>query len=294
MKGLPAHLQQRLRRLKLITRRTFRGAGAGERRARAAGASTEFRDHRAYVPGDDLRHLDWNVYARLERLHLKRFHDQQDVTTHVLLDASASMDTGRPSKLAAARDLAAALGFIALSGQDRARLHVIASDAPASSPDFAGRASLLPWTEATARVIAGGSARLDAAFAAVARGVRRPGIVIVISDLLSPGAAAGIERLAAGRHQVHAVCLLAPEDADPDADERLRGDMVLRDCETGAEVPITLSPTLRRLYRERLRAHEDELRATCRRFGAGFTRVLTTEATGDILMRHLVADGLLG
>ena len=87
-------LLRRLERLALVARRTFRGAGAGERRARAAGSSIEFRDHRAYSPGDDLRHLDWNLLARLDRLYLKRFHDQQDVTLHLVVDASASMGYG--------------------------------------------------------------------------------------------------------------------------------------------------------------------------------------------------------
>jgi uncharacterized protein (DUF58 family) len=294
MKGLSSQVQLRLRRLKLLARRTFRGAGAGERRARSAGVSTEFRDHRQYAPGDDLRHLDWNVYARLERLYLKRFHDHQDVTLHLVLDATASMAYGTPPKLAAARALAGSLAWIALAAQDRARLHVVAGPEPASSPDFAGRARLQVLLREIEAVAPGGAAALDAAFEAVARRIRRPGIVVVVSDLLSPGAVQGLQRLAAGRHQVHVAWLLSPEDRDPDRDERLRADMTLVDAETGAHLPVTLSPALRQAYRDALADHERELRATCRRLGAGFTALSSADGLEESLFVRLAADGLVG
>jgi uncharacterized protein (DUF58 family) len=294
MKGLPPALSQRLRRLRLIARRTFRGTGAGERRTRSAGVSTEFRDHRPYAPGDDLRHLDWNVYARLERLYLKRFHDQQDVTLHLVVDASASMGFGTPTKLSAAARLASLLGFVALSSQDRARVHVVGSPSPGSSEDHAGRAKLQPLLQRLDAIVPGGSAPLDESFAAVARRIRRPGIVVVLSDLLSPGAEAGLERLAAGRHQIHVAWILSPEDRDPDRDERLRSDMTLVDCETGARTPVTLSPALRLAYREALAAHEASLRATCRRLGAAFTPLSSADPVEDSLFARLAADGLVG
>ena len=290
---LTPKLQQRLRGLRLIARRTFRGAGAGERRARQAGVSTEFRDHRQYVPGDDLRHLDWNVYARLERLYLKRFHDQQDVTAHVVLDASASMAFGTPPKMALAREIAGALGWMALAAQDRARLHVVGSPQPGSSADFSGRAKLVPFLQRVERIEPAGAVALDEALSDVARRIRRPGIAVVISDLLAPGAVESVERLASGGHQVHLCWLLSPEDADCDRDERLRSDMMLRDCETGEERAVTLSPALRRAYGDALLAHEESLRAACRRVHATMTRLSSADALDDVLLR-LAADGLIG
>ena len=85
--GFDTGLLARLERLSLQARRTFRGGGHGGRRAATHGASTEFHDHRQYAPGDDLRHLDWNLLARLDRLYVKRFHDQQEVRVHLVLDA---------------------------------------------------------------------------------------------------------------------------------------------------------------------------------------------------------------
>jgi uncharacterized protein (DUF58 family) len=292
--SLPPALQLRLRRLRVLARRTFRGMGAGERRARSAGVSTEFRDHRAYVPGDDLRHVDWNVYARLERLHVKRFHDHQDVTIHVVLDATASMGFGTPSKLAAAKALASALGWIAVAAQDRARLHVVGSSAPGSSPDFAGRSRLRKFLERVESIDASGAANIGDALASIARGIRQPGIVVVVSDFLSPDAARGLERLAAGRHQVHAVLLLSPQELDIDLDDRFRADMNLSDCETMAELPVTLSPRLREAYRDALAAHEDGLRATCRRLGIGFSPARSDESLEDLLLGRLRLHGLVG
>lgn len=294
MIGLPPELQQRLRRLRLLARKTFRGAGGGERRTRAAGVSTEFRDHRPYAAGDDLRHLDWNVYARLERLYLKRFHDHQDVTAHLVLDATASMGFGTPPKIDAARRLCSALGWIAVAAQDRARLHVVGSAEPGSSEDFAGRARLHPLLQRIERVTPAGAADLGTALEDVARRIRKPGIAVVVSDLLSPGAVRGLERLAAGRHQLHVAWLLSPEDAEPDADERLRADMLLQDCETGATTPVTLSPALRQAYRDALAAYEEELRAACRRLGAGFTRLSSADPLEEALLVRLSADGLVG
>lgn len=291
---LSPELQQKLRRLRILARRTFRGTGAGERRTRMAGVSTEFRDHRQYAPGDDLRHLDWNVYARLERLYLKRFHDQQDVTLHLVVDASASMGFGSPPKLPLALRLAGALGWIAIAAQDRVRLHVVGSAEPGSSEEHVGRARLRPFLLSLDSIRAEGPAPLPEAFDAVARRIRRPGIVVILSDMLSEGAVKGLERLASGRHQVHVAWILSPQDRDPDADEQLRSDMLLVDCETGTRMPVSLSPGLRQAYRDALAAHEADLRAACRRLGAGITLLGSGDPLEDALFARLAADGLVG
>ena len=294
MTDFPEDLRQRLQRLRLLTRKSFRGAGSGERRTRAAGVSTEFRDHREYAPGDDLRHLDWNLYARLGKLYLKRFHDSQDLTAHLVLDASASMAFGSPPKVETARGLCSALAWIALASGDRARLHVIGSASPGATEEHLGRSRLSSFLRRIESVETAGAVDLAEALGDVASRIRRPGIVVVVSDLLSDGAAEGLRRLAAGRHQLHVAWLLSPEDAEPDSDERLRADMLLTDSETGATTPVTLSPALRQAYREALRAHEDDLRDACLRLGAGFTALRSTEPVEQAVLVRLAADGLVG
>jgi uncharacterized protein (DUF58 family) len=111
---LPPDLLAQLERLELVTRKVFRGRMKGERRSKRKGQSVEFADFRSYAPGDDLRTIDWNLYARLDKLIVKLFLEEEDLHFYVLIDASRSMDFGEPTKLEYAKQLAASLGFIGL------------------------------------------------------------------------------------------------------------------------------------------------------------------------------------
>ena len=111
-----------LEQLELVSRKIFRGRMKGERRSKRKGQSVEFADFRNYVAGDDLRFIDWNTYARLDRLFLKLFLEEEDLHFYALIDASQSMDFGEPTKLHYAKQLAAALGFIGLVRADRVRI----------------------------------------------------------------------------------------------------------------------------------------------------------------------------
>src|SRR5215510_9492185 len=122
---LPPDLLAKLERLELVTRKIFRGRMKGERRSKRKGQSVEFADFRNYVPGDDLRQLDWNLYARLDKLIIKLFLEEEDLHFYALIDASMSMDFGDPTKLAYAKQLAAALGFIGLVRADRVRIETL-------------------------------------------------------------------------------------------------------------------------------------------------------------------------
>src|SRR5438874_7174116 len=114
-----------LERLSLLSRRIFRGRVKGERRSPRKGSSVEFSDYRAYGVGDDLRYVDWNIYGRLDRLYLKLFVDEEDLCLHLLLDASASMNFGEPSKLRYGAQVAAALGFVGLANLERVGVGVL-------------------------------------------------------------------------------------------------------------------------------------------------------------------------
>ena len=128
--------------MELVSRKIFRGRMKGERRSKRKGQSVEFADFRSYVPGDDLRFIDWNTYARLDRLFLKMFLEEEDLHFYALIDASASMDFGSPTKLEYAKQLAAALGFIGLMRGDRVRIETLGQSARAPGPILRGRRSL--------------------------------------------------------------------------------------------------------------------------------------------------------
>jgi uncharacterized protein (DUF58 family) len=139
---LSPELLARLEKMELVSRKVFRGRMKGERRSPRKGQSVEFADFRNYVPGDDLRFVDWNTYARLEKLFLKMFLEEEDLHFYALIDASASMDFGEPTKLKFAVQLAAALGFIGLVRGDRVKIETIGQPARAVAPAFRGRRSL--------------------------------------------------------------------------------------------------------------------------------------------------------
>src|SRR3569623_144494 len=139
---LSPQLLAQLERLELVSRKIFRGRMKGERRSKRKGQSVEFADFRQYVPGDDLRFIDWNVFARLERLYLKLFLEEEDLHFYALIDTSMSMEFGEPTKLQYAKQLAAALGFIGLCRADRVKIESLGTSSRKPGPTLRGRSSL--------------------------------------------------------------------------------------------------------------------------------------------------------
>src|SRR5271168_1207574 len=137
----PKFLAQ-LEQLELVSRKIFLGRMKGERRSKRKGQSVEFADYRNYVIGDDLRFLDWNLYARLDRLFLRLFMEEEDLHFYILLDNSKSMDFGAPTKLHYAKQVAAALGFIGLVNLDRVVVQAFSDRLVQTSPVLRGRRSL--------------------------------------------------------------------------------------------------------------------------------------------------------
>src|SRR5271170_7329445 len=139
---LDADFLTRLEQLELVSRKIFLGRMKGERRSKRKGQSVEFADYRNYVVGDDLRFLDWNLYARLDRLFLRLFMEEEDLHFYVLIDNSLSMDFGKPTKLHYAKQIAAALGFIGLCNLDRVVIEVFNDELTQSLPPMRGKKNL--------------------------------------------------------------------------------------------------------------------------------------------------------
>ena len=139
---LTPELLTQLERMELVSRKVFRGRMKGEKRSKRKGQSVEFADYRNYVAGDDLRFIDWNLYARLDKLFLKLFLEEEDLHFYSLIDVSQSMMFGDPTKLFYAKQLAAALGYIGLCRSDRVKIEPIGSKQAISAPTLRGRTSL--------------------------------------------------------------------------------------------------------------------------------------------------------
>src|SRR3954453_15114719 len=135
MSLLSADLLRRLEQFQLLARRRAKSAAKGERRSRARGQSVEFADHRNYVPGDDFRYIDWNLYGRLDKLFLKLYEEERELPVSIFLDASESMNFGSPPKFDFARQIAAAVGYVALCGFDRVTVYTF-PDLDMHNPDL--------------------------------------------------------------------------------------------------------------------------------------------------------------
>ena len=273
-----------LERLSLLSRRVFRGRVKGERRSPRRGSSVEFCDYRAYGAGDDLRYVDWNIYGRLDRLHVKLFVDEEDLCLHLLLDASASMDFGAPTKLAYAARLAAALGFVGLVNLERVGVGILRERVAEGWPPTRGRSQVTGLLDFLAAVRPGGPTVLSEGLANYAMRAREPGLAVVISDLLDPaGFEAGVRALLERRFDVHLVHVLAPEELDPD----LSGDLRLLDSETGEARDLSVDGEAIRGYRERLRAFLERVEAFCRTTEIGYHRVASDTPVEEIVLSQL-------
>jgi len=278
-----AFLRQ-LERLLLIMRAPARGGLKGGRRSVKRGQSVEFADFRDYALGDDLRQLDWNVLARLEKLFVKLFVEEEDVTITLLLDTSASMATGRPDKLQFAKRAAAALGYIGLASEDRIALSALGGRAARRRVALRGSGRVFRLlTELSAIQPADGSTDLLAAARHAAAQLSGRGVVILVSDLLDPAADKVIRELAATRSELVVLHVLSPQELDPP----LEGDLRLVDAETGEGVDVTADLAMIDAYKERLAAWKQGFADLAARRNATYVDVPTTLPLNDLVFAEL-------
>lgn len=283
---------RKLDRLALAASTVRAGQIKGERRSTKRGTSIEFADYRNYTRGDDLRRLDWNIYARLEKPFIKLLEEEEDLAVHVLLDASRSMDYGEADqhKFRYAQRLAAALGYIALAAGDRLTVHGMQAQGVSAYGPARGRAHTLPLLGFIEALQPGGQTDLDARLRAYALTAKRPGLAFVISDLFSPGGYQdGLAGLQGRGYEVTVLHLLSPDEVDPP----LAGDLSLIDCETGVPQEVTLDGGLRALYRKRLASWQSEIEAYCLKRGMHYVPVVTDTAWDELVLYHLRRRGLI-
>ena len=288
---LDAEFIARLDSLELLTRNATRGRLPGERRSSRIGRGGEFADHRRYVPGDDLRFVDWNIFARLDQLFGKLLLAEEDLTVHVVLDVSASMATGRPSKNLAARRLAAALGCVALGNRARLTLSAIADGLIAHTGALRARRGAGQLAALLLDTPAAGPTRFDDACRHIAALPAGHGVTIVLSDFLfQEGYAAGLRKLIRPGRDLYAIQILSPQELDPP----LSGELELRDAETADAIALTVTPGLLESYRLELTGYREELRTFCARHGVVFVAASSAERVEPLVLNCLRRCGLLG
>ncbi len=290
---------RKLDRLALAASQVRAGQIKGERRSLKRGTSIEFADYRDYTRGDDLRRVDWNVYARLERPYVKLLEEEEDLAVHVLLDASRSMDYGGSAgpqgearhKFHYAQRVAAALGYIALAAGDRLTLTALRGEAPAAQFGPArGRGQTLRLLNFIEALPAEGSTNLDAALRRYTLGPRRAGLLFLISDMFSPGGYRDGLGLLQGRgYEIVVLHVLAPDEIDPP----LAGDLRLIDLETGVPQDVTLDSPLRNLYRKRVAAWCRDIEGYCVKRGMHYVAVSTGVEWDEMVLHHFRQRGLI-
>jgi uncharacterized protein (DUF58 family) len=287
---LPPDLMAQLERLELVTRKIFRGRMKGERRSKRKGQSVEFADFRGYVPGDDLRALDWNLYARLDKLIIKLFLEEEDLHFFTLIDASLSMDFGQPTKLEYAKQLAAALSFVGLIRTDRVRIETLGQDVHLRAPVLRGRRSVWRMLDFLNGIKPGETASLADGIKNFCLRNSGKGIVVLISDLMDKGGyEAALRYLVSQRMDVYVIQVLSQEELDPD----VKGDLKLVDCEDQDIAEITVSAPLIARYKTTLNAFVGGAQEFCNRRGMNYLLANNQTPVKDLIGSYLRRRGLV-
>jgi uncharacterized protein (DUF58 family) len=262
----------------------------GERKSKRKGQSVEFADFRPYVSGDDLRFLDWNLYARLDKLFLKLFLEEEDLHFFALIDTSASMEFGEPTKLQYAKQLAAALGFIGLCRADRVRIETLGTSSQAPGPTLRGRQSLWRMTQYLDSIEPGQNVSLVEGVKNFCLRNTGKGIFVLITDLMDKaGYETALRYLVAQQMDVYVLQVLCPEELNPD----VKGDLKLIDVEDNDVAEVTISRPLLDRYQRTLAAFIDGAREFCNRRGMNYLMTSTATPVDQVIGNYLRRRGLV-
>jgi uncharacterized protein (DUF58 family) len=288
---LEPELIAKLDQLEVLTRKVFRGRTKGERRSRKKGQSIEFADYREYVPGDDTRFLDWNVFGRLDRLYLKLFLEEEDLAFYVLVDTSESMNFGKPvTKFDFARKLAAALSYVALINQDKVGVVDMKERLESSFRPARGKAQLSKILTYLSTLQPGKGTNLLETCRDFAIQHRQPGIAIVISDFLDErGYEDALKQFFLRGHEVYVIQVLSPEEKNPTD----IGHLELVDAETGERQEVTANDMLIKQYKRTVEAFCGGLRDWATSHGMTYLAATTDIPIDELLLSHLRRQGLL-
>ena len=299
---LTPELLRRLEQFQLLAARRAKSSSKGERRSKARGQSVEFADHRSYVPGDDFRYLDWNLFGRLDKLFLKLYEEERELPVRIFLDASESMTFGEPRKFDFARQVAAAIGYVALCGFDRVSIVPFPNTergtqsgqtGALTSEELAARGALrsvrgkkssMQFFQNINALTAAGGADLNEALRRGALEARHTGLAIVLSDFLDPaGYEPGLTALVGRGFQVNAVQILAPEELAPST----FGDLRLVDSESGGLQEVTFGRYRMKAYQQTVQNFVQRLREYCTKRGINFFMAPSNMDLQDLLLKQL-------
>ena len=288
---LDPQLVARISQLDYTSKKIFAGKLRGERRSKKRGESVEFADHRQYVVGDDIRHIDWNIYGRLDRLFLKLFLEEEDLSLSLVIDCSESADCGEPNKFLYMQQLAMALGYIGLVNFNRVTATAIGDGGLVSAiRDLRGRRRTQDLARWMCNLEPSGGADFTEACKRIALARRGKGVMIILSDFfIKEGYQDGLRLLIGRGYDVFAMQILSPQELDPP----ITGDLRLKDVEDGDLAEVTISAPLLKRYKANLSAYCDQLGAFCARREISHMTISTETPVDSLIVDYLRRKGLL-
>jgi uncharacterized protein (DUF58 family) len=287
---LESKFLHRLEQLELASRKIFQGRMKGDRLSKRKGQSVEFADYRNYVVGDDLRHLDWNLYGRLDKLFIRLFMEEEDLHFYLLLDNSLSMDFGSPTKLHYARQVAAALGFVGLCNLDRVVVEVFNDRITQSMPAARGRKSMWRLMDFLQKLEPAGPSNLARALRTFSLKSSGKGIVVLLSDMMDKGGyEEALRYLVARQMDIYVIQILSQEEIEPE----IVGDLRLTDVEDDDVAEITVSAPLLKRYKQNLAAYRAALSEFCTRRGVQYVFTSNQVPFERLVLSYLRQRGLV-
>jgi uncharacterized protein (DUF58 family) len=281
---------RKLENMAFVLKKSLAGRYSGQHRSTLKGQSVEFADYRSYVSGDDFRQVDWHAYARLERLFVKLFMEEKDLTLHLLVDTSASMGWQGGEKLKLAKQLAGALGYLALANSEQVGAAALGKKVINFLPGQRGRATVQRFWNFLSRLEPEGATDLNAALRQMGKHIKNPGIIILVSDMLSPeGYSDGIKYLQKLGQQVVILQILAPEERDP----MLLGNFALVDCESNLVKEVSITPLLLEAYKKQVDEFVTGVRSFCLEREITYTLIDPREGLEQILLHSLRGLGVI-
>lgn len=280
---------RRLENLSLKSKRIHPGQHIGEHRSPRKGNSVEFADFRCYSAQDDFRYIDWNSYARTEKLFVKLFMEEQDLLLNIFIDNSKSMAWGEPPKNRLALQMAAALAYLSLHSCDRVSLFSCSDKLSEHLPPVRGQVGIKRCWTFLENIRPAVNTDLNHSLKDFGR-YAHPGVSVLMSDLWSPsGFEEGLKYLQYLKQDVILIQILAPDELNP----MLGGDLRLKDCESEEIKELTVSPMLLKAYKQRLYEFSHKTRSFCQKRGISFLQLSSEQAFDDIILRLLPAAGIL-
>ena len=288
---LDPQFMARLDQLDIMSRKLLAGKMKGERRSKRRGQSVEFADYRSYVIGDDLRFIDWNVYARLDRLFLKLFLEEEDLSLYILLDVSKSCDYGTPNKLQYMKKVAASLAYIGLVNYNRVNLVAMSDGIVAETGALRGRKRVPQMLDFVQKLDADGVSNFGDSCKRFALKHRQKGVCMVLSDFfVKEGFESGLKFIAGGKYDLFGIQVLSPQEIDPD----IQGDLKLKDIEDEDMAEVSITQPLLKKYKSNLNAYCLALKEYLTRRGGTYLFSSTAVPFDTLVLNYLRERGLLG